>query len=297
MCNGLPRRTVDGTRGGVMLDAHRTNGTGTTNADTEIGFRDVDRAADPAHYVEYLDAAIAHPSTEPYRHEVISLLQPHLGEHILEVGCGTGEELRALLPLVGSAGRLVGIDNSQTMVEEARRRSQHTRIDFVVGDAHALEVQSGTFDAARAARTFQHLEDPRRALAELARVVRPGGRVVLAEPDWDTLVIDSPDQDLTRQLIHGHADSIRQPWIGRQLPALFEDVGLSGVQVRPTPLIMRDYASAEWAFFHDATRRAVDAGRSSRLEIEQWQERLRKADREGRFFLSIIVFVVAGRRV
>ena len=121
--------------------------------------------------------------------------------------------------------------------------------------------------------------------------------MVLAEPDWDTLVVDSPDQGLTRQLIHGHADSIRQPWIGRQLPALFEDVGLSAVQVRPTPLVMRDYASAEWAFFHDATRRALEAGGSTRIEIEQWQERLRKADRAGRFFLSIIVFVVAGRRV
>ena len=280
-----------------MRDADGSNGTSTTNEDTKIGFRDVDRAADPAHLVEYLDAALAHPSTELYRHEVISLLEPHLGEHILEVGCGTGEELRALLPLVGSAGRLVGIDSSQTMVEEARRRSQHTEIQFMVGDAHALEFRSASFDAARAARTFQHLEDPRRALAELARVVRPGGRVVLAEPDWDTLVVDSPDQGLTRQLIHGHADSIRQPWIGRQLPALFEDVGLSAVQVRPTPLVMRDYASAEWAFFHDATRRALEAGRSSQIEIEQWLQWLRNADGAGRFFLSIIVFVVAGERV
>ena len=70
-------------------------------------------------------------------------------------------------------------------MDEARRRSQHTWIEFVVGDAHALEFQPATFDAARAARTLQHLKDARRALAELARVVRPGGRVVLPEPDWD----------------------------------------------------------------------------------------------------------------
>jgi hypothetical protein len=120
---------------------------------------------------------------------------------------------------------------------------------------------------------------------------------VLAEPDWDTLVVDSPDQGLTRQLIRGQADSIRQPWIGRQLPALLEEVGLSAVQVHPTPLVMRDYASAEWAFFDDATRRALDTGRSSQVEIERWLQRLRKADGAGRFFLSIIVFVVAGHRV
>jgi hypothetical protein len=64
--------------------------------------------------VQYLEAASAHPSAESYRRKVVSLLRPHVGDHLLVFGCGTGEEPCALLPLVGGAGRDVGIDSNQT---------------------------------------------------------------------------------------------------------------------------------------------------------------------------------------
>src|SRR6202023_1920244 len=72
-------------------------------------------------------------------------------------------------------------------------------LEFRQGDAHHLPFPDLTFDACRVDRVLQHLEDPQRAIAEMARVLKIGGRIAAAEPDWDTLVIDVPDRSLARQ--------------------------------------------------------------------------------------------------
>jgi ubiquinone/menaquinone biosynthesis C-methylase UbiE len=71
----------------------------------------------------------------------------------------------------------VGIDASEAMIAEAWKRSKDTglAVEFVVGDAHRLDLPDGSFDASRAERTLQHVAEPARAVADLARVTRPGG--------------------------------------------------------------------------------------------------------------------------
>jgi len=64
--------------------------------------------------------------------------------------------------------------------------------EVVVADAHSLPFPSESFDGAWADRTFQHLADPLAALRELVRVVRPGGRIVIADPDYGTQVVNIP---------------------------------------------------------------------------------------------------------
>ena len=115
-----------------------------------------------------------------------------------------------------------------------------------MGDAHRLNFPDGTFDGCRAARVLQHLADPARAVTEMARVTRSGGRIVVGEPDWETLVLDAPDRALTRKILHFFCDSvIQQGWIGRQLPGLFKRVGLVEVAVEPQTLVLTDYEQAQ----------------------------------------------------
>ena len=82
------------------------------------------------------------------------------------------------------------------MVDEARRRGLPTA---TVGDATSLPFPDDFFDGCWADRTFQHLADPHKALAELARVTRSGGRIVVVDPDYDTQVVDVADQALARR--------------------------------------------------------------------------------------------------
>jgi demethylmenaquinone methyltransferase / 2-methoxy-6-polyprenyl-1,4-benzoquinol methylase len=108
------------------------------------------------------------------------------GDPALDVCCGTGDLAIELLDAVSTRGRVVGLDFSEAMLDAARRKS--SQIEWVRGDALALPFGDGEFAAATIGFGMRNLADPLRGFAELARVVRPGGRVVCLEltdpPAW-----------------------------------------------------------------------------------------------------------------
>ena len=166
---------------------------------------------------------------------------------MLDVGCGIGLDACELRRLVGAAGRVVGIDYREEMTAEARRRSEAAsfRPEFLVGEAHRLNFHDHTFDACRADRVLQHLDDPRAALAEMVRVARPGGTVQIIDRDWGLVAVDADDQAVTRTILDRICWKIRNRWIGRQLPALFRDCGLKRVRVSAVPITVRDFRLAD----------------------------------------------------
>ena len=193
-------------------------------------------------------------------------------------------------------GRLVGLDASEVMLAEARRRAREfdVPITFEVGDVQALPFPDDTFDVCRAERLLEHLTDPERALAEMVRVTRPGGRIVAFDFDWDTLIIDNPDKETTRTFVLSHSDSIQNGWIGRQLPRLFKEQSLEGLSIDPVQIFVH-YVLAELAFgSHLAllqTNGTLDAGRAG-----QWWEYLQHADERGTLLISFTAFVVVGAK-
>jgi ubiquinone/menaquinone biosynthesis C-methylase UbiE len=144
---------------------------------------DVDNTGDPDWFIRFLDASrgrnIAAIKQDP--RQFYSYLDVQEGQHILDVGSGTGDLTRPLAALVGAHGRVVGIDYSQTMVEEARRRVEEegSPVEFVHGDVHALPFGNAEFDTVQVRVVFQHLRDPYPALSELSRVLKPGGRLAM----------------------------------------------------------------------------------------------------------------------
>ncbi len=143
----------------------------------KAGFTDMDREADPSYYVGCLDRQRAGAFNRAYKWRTFELLDIHPGDRVLDIGCGTGDDALEMAELVGADGKVVGIDHSQTMVEEARDRSRASSlpIEFLHGDAHHLPLPDGGFDRCRADKTFQHLSEPERALCEVIRVTEPGG--------------------------------------------------------------------------------------------------------------------------
>jgi demethylmenaquinone methyltransferase/2-methoxy-6-polyprenyl-1,4-benzoquinol methylase len=112
------------------------------------------------------------------------------GDRAIDVACGTGKLASALAERVGSLGRVVGVDLAPSMVAHARRRQPGLpQLEFQVGNALALAFEAGTFDAATIAFGLRNLAGFEAGFRELARVVRPGGRVVCLEltvprPRW-----------------------------------------------------------------------------------------------------------------
>jgi ubiquinone/menaquinone biosynthesis C-methylase UbiE len=261
-------------------------------------FEDVDRAAEPAALVRILDTYA--PRWREVRERIDAALDLGAGDRALDVGCGTGEQVRAMAGRVGPAGRAVGLDRSATMLAEARERGRGARppAEYRLGDTYALPFPRDAFDACLAERLFSHLARPEQAVAEMCRVTRAGGRVVVASIDAETMALDATDRALTRRILNHWCDTCTvDSWAGRQLPRLFREAGLVDLAIWPvTARVTRLYLGAGSFAFRERAEAARAAGVASSEEVAGWSADLEAADRDGRFFSALTAFVVAGRK-
>ncbi len=262
-----------------------------------FGFTDVDRSADPEYFIRFLDAAAADESFGAYKRQTFALLGVSAGQQVLDLGCGTGEDARALAALVMPGGRVVAADSSAAMIAAARQRAEDCGlpVEFVTTDAHALDFPDDTFDACRSDRMFMHLENPLQALREMARVARPGGRVLVYEVDFETLTVDLPDRAVTRRIVNTWCDGFRNGWLGRHVPALFAEAGLRDAAVVPATLRL-PYPVAMQMAGPATVERACAAGAISVEEGEDWLRAAQEAEDAGRFFATLTGFIVVGRK-
>ena len=258
------------------------------------GFRAVDHTRDPDFFVRFMEAGHRPPAIRTIKARMLERIALVRGEAVLDVGCGPGIDLLEMAEFVGAAGRLVGLDTSATMIAEAGRRAaaRRTPAAFTVGDGQALPFPAGAFDVCRTERMLMHVADAGRALGEMVRVTRPGGRVAAFDFDHETMMVDSPDKETTRTIARTFADSLRHGWIGRQLPRLFRERGLVGVSV-DTLTAFIDYPFAELLLGGHCTKLQTD-GVVVPKAMRRWWENLRAADERGVFLLGFTAFVVVG---
>ena len=120
------------------------------------------------------------------------LLAPLTGnERALDVGCGTGAFAYAIAPLVGE---VVGVDSSEGYLASAREHAPEN-CRFVLGNAESLDFPYGDFDLVGCLRVLHHVRRPELVVSELARVTRPGGRIVIADQLGDIDPIRSLEVD------------------------------------------------------------------------------------------------------
>jgi SAM-dependent methyltransferase len=264
---------------------------------TASGYVDVDSAADPAHYIERLDRVGASNFWQNIKRVSFGLLWPRPGNSLLDVGCGTGDDARSLAALVAPGGRVVGIDRSRTMVQEAVRRSEGCKlpVEFRHGDALGFELDDASFDGARAERVLQHVDEPRLALRELVRVTRPRGRVVVVDPDYRTLSLHGGDPSVTGRILETRRRHFQSTGIGSLLPRLFKQVPMADVSVLVRTLAIDDAESP--GHLAELGRYAADTvatGAISDAEARLWLADVRESNLSGSYSFSVAVFIVSG---
>lgn len=241
--------------------------------------------------IGYLDRLAATEAARTYKSAMLDALDARPGETVLDLGCGPGTDLSALARTVGPSGRVIGIDCNREMVEQAGRRvSELPMVDVQPGDLHTLPFADGSVDRARTDRVLQHVAYPTQALAEARRVLRPGGRLVMGEPDWDALAIDYPDTEVSRAYTRHVTDRVvRNGVIGRQLARLALESGFSVPTVVPITSVFRDVRAADEILgLERTTERAVAAGYLSAQTAREWLAHIA----EESFFASVTLYIV-----
>jgi SAM-dependent methyltransferase len=262
------------------------------------GFSAVDADPDAQMLVGALDEQSSLPAVQRLRASATELLGPRFGHRLLDVGCGTGNVARALAALVGPDGLVVGIDASETMLAEARRRTadKSASVDFRHGDINRLDFDDASFDGTHCERVFQHLRDVDTAMAELVRVTRPGGRIVAADSDWGMHAIHGADPRLTSRVIECWSDRAANGWSGRQLPARFAASGLRDTRVVAETLTSTDPHRPTAPPFTVMAAVAEHSGGLSSSEARTWLAQLADAGTRGAFFWAVTMFAVGGTR-
>lgn len=212
-----------------------------SNSDPGVSgsWQSVTRAEELGSYLQQISTM---PLLRAVANRSMDLLALQPGERVLEVGCGSGVFLPVLAEAVRESGKVIGLNQAPTFVEQARQRTYETQwIQVDQGDACALPYPDQAFDAAHCERVLMHLEDPSAALCEMRRVVRPGGRVVVAEPDWASIIIDCVDHDALEALMRQAMTIRRNPRIGRELNRRLAGVGLTERQIEVVPIFSLDF--------------------------------------------------------
>ena len=191
----------------------------------EAQFRDVSSELERLR----IQAEVLWPSESPAlrRHGL------HDGASVLEAGCGPGFVTRLLLDSFEGT-TVTGLDLDHVMLAHARDHVDE-RARFVQASAAETGLLDGAFDVVLARFLLQHVPDSAQVLAELRRVLRPGGRLIVVDADFTFSTLFEPEPVFTRELmdavIRGQQLPGGDPHIGRKLPRLLREAGFSDLAV------------------------------------------------------------------
>ena len=171
----------------------------------------------------FLDTFLLRGKLRELRQRTASLARLQPGEKVLDVGCGTGTLAIEVQQRIGSTGRVFGIDPGTQQIARARSKAarRNLSIDFQIGVIERLPFPDETFDVVLSAIMMHHLGDglKRQGLAEIARVLKPGGRLVIAD-------FKRPEERQSQPVRFGSV---------RDLPGFVKDAGFAQVETQDMP--------------------------------------------------------------
>jgi 2-polyprenyl-3-methyl-5-hydroxy-6-metoxy-1,4-benzoquinol methylase len=220
---------------------------------------------------------------------------------ILDLGCGTGVVARALAARGDVTADIVGIDLSQKLIAAADRLAAAEglsgRVSFRVGDAHQLGGDDARFDIVIAHTLFSHVSDPASVVADIGRILKPGGRLAVFDGDYASITFGAGDRNRNARM----TDAINviigaNPTVLREMPGLLADAGLTIEAFQPHLFAQVGDAPFFASMIDSYVPMAVKAGALSTAEAEDWTDIQNAAFRAGTFFGACNYYTYIARK-
>jgi ubiquinone/menaquinone biosynthesis C-methylase UbiE len=253
-------------------------------------FTTVDHTGDPGFFLRFLDEA---NKIATWKKLILDPLRLTPTSKVLDIGCGMGTDAIEVAERVPE-GHVTGVDFSESLIAEAIRRTQgrNLPVTFLTGDAQSLELPDHSFDAVRTERMLMHVPDAEKALKEMARVLRSGGRMVVFDFDWESVFCDSPFKETTRRIALSFCDGMKNGWIGRRLPRLFREAGMRDVSSVFHTVTIEYYFLQ--LLFGGHVAKMVASGALQEQEANLWWRHLESAG--GDMLFGFTAFITSGTK-
>ena len=230
------------------------------------------------------------PDVQGQRVRFLEALGLRPGEHVLDVGIGPGLLAHEMAGIVGERGRVAGVDISEPMVAMSRARcAEQPWTDFRVAEATELPFADASFDAAVSAQVYEYVADMGLALKEVFRVLRPGGRVLILDTDWDSAVWATCDRGRMLRVMDAWREHLHDPHLPTTLGGKLEDAGFRLARQEVIPLLNTSLHPQTYSFGIIFAIQIFVAGRQgvTKDEADAWAAELRELGESGRYFFSL----------
>jgi SAM-dependent methyltransferase len=245
-----------------------------------------------------LEAIYSTADVRGQREETLRLLALSRGEAVIDVGCGPGFLCESMADLVGAHGRVLGIDVSPDLVELARRRNQRGWLHYAPGDAMTLAVPERSFDVAVCAQVLEYVPDADRGLREMHRVLKAGGRALIVDTEWDSVVWHSVEPTRMANVLaawEAHCTDPRLPrtLIPRLRAAGFVVEGASGYPIINTTYVDDNYSGGLAGLIVDFIRKQASVPPE---ELDAWRAEQQALSGKGEYFFATVRYMFRARK-
>jgi ubiquinone/menaquinone biosynthesis C-methylase UbiE len=230
------------------------------------------------------------PDIVAQRRDFLSAFDLKPGDRVLDVGAGPGFLAAEIAEAVGNSGSVCGVDISEPLLKIARSQTKgKNKIKYLHGDATQLPFQEEEFDVVVSTQVLEYVPDVEAALAEFHRIIKNGGRVVLLDTDWDSIVWHSPDRQRMNRILTAWEEHASDPFLPRTLASKLNRAGFHVESQKIMPLFNSGYDPNTYS------NRMIDLvtsfviGRNGITEDEayEWARELRSSGETGQYFFSL----------